>query len=82
MSDFTPTTPQMREAYANWRRKWQQDGNPVEELDRWAHSEFRPWVVNAWDEGYAEGLRQGAKGRTPLRTLTASKVPAATDASR
>ena len=48
MSDYTPTTEDVREAYASWS-----DAYP--EFDRWL-AEVKAQV---WDEAYTEGYRHG-----------------------
>ena len=54
MSDYTPTTEELRDAWASW-------SDAYEEFDRWL-AEVK---AQAWEEGYTQGSKDMYDGDFP-----------------
>lgn len=68
MSEYTPDTEAVRDAYASfWERRY---GPAVwyercqDEFDRWLEAEKAKWQAEAWEEGHRHAQRRGPDDRT------------------
>lgn len=72
MSEYTPSLDPERQDIREWYITGRRVHNPfasdaalIERFDRWLAEHDRVVAANAWDEGYAQGVRDNERDMEP-----------------